>query len=87
MSTFHLKISTPDGLLFDGEVERVRARMIDGEGWLRDGLRCKLTVIPCRGYTHRSRYRLPTAPSPNLPNMRAVYLYPSLCFFEGTPVS
>ena len=62
------------------------ARMIDGEGWLRDGLRCKLTVIPCRGYTHRSRYRLPTAPSPNLPNMRAVYLYPSLCFFEGTPV-
>ena len=63
------------------------ARMIDGEGWLRDGLRCKLTVIPCRGYTHRSRYRLPTAPSPNLPNMRAAYLYPSLCFFEGTPVS
>lgn len=63
------------------------ACMIDGEGWLRDGLRCKLTVIPCRGYTHRSRYRLPTAPSPNLPNMRAVYLYPSLCFFEGTPVS
>ena len=63
------------------------ARMIDSEGWLRDGLRCKLTVIPCRGYTHRSRYRLPTAPSPNLPNMRAVYLYPSLCFFEGTPVS
>lgn len=63
------------------------ARMIDGEGWLRDGLRCKLTVIPCRGYTHRSRYRLPTASSPNLPNMRAVYLYPSLCFFEGTPVS
>ena len=63
------------------------ARMIDGEGWLRDGLRCKLTVIPCRGYTHRSRYRLPTAPSPNLPTMRAVYLYPSLCFFEGTPVS
>ena len=63
------------------------ARMIDGEGWLRDGLRCKLTVIPCRGYTHRSRYRLPTAPSPNLPNMRAVFLYPSLCFFEGTPIS
>ena len=63
------------------------ARMIDGEGWLRDGLRCKLTVIPCRGYTHRSRSRLPTAPSPNLPNMRAVYLYPSLCFFEGTPIS
>lgn len=31
MSTFHLKISTPDGLLFDGEVERLRVRMIDGD--------------------------------------------------------
>lgn len=31
MSTFHLKISTPDGLLFDGDVERLRVRMIDGD--------------------------------------------------------
>ncbi len=31
MSTFHLKISTPDGLAFDGEVERLRVRMIDGD--------------------------------------------------------
>lgn len=31
MSTFHLKISTPDGLKFDGFVERLRVRMIDGD--------------------------------------------------------
>ena len=63
------------------------ARMIDGEGWLGDGKHCSLRVIPCANYTHRTRYELPVKPSPNLPNMRAVYLYPSLCFFEGTPVS
>lgn len=47
----------------------------------------RLVVIPCRNYTHKSRYVLPVKPSPNLPDMQAVYLYPSLCFFEGTPVS
>ena len=63
------------------------ARMINGEGWLDRGKQCTLQVIPCRHYTHRMHYQLPVAPSPNLPNMRAVYLYSSLCFFEGTPVS
>ncbi len=64
------------------------ARMANGEGWLKDGKKVRLlTVIPCAGYTHRTHYRLPIAPSPNLPNMQAVYLYPSLCYFEGTPVS
>lgn len=63
------------------------ARMIDGEGWLGNGKHCSLRVVPCANYTHRTRYELPVKPSPNLPNMRAVYLYPSLCFFEGTPVS
>jgi uncharacterized protein YbbC (DUF1343 family) len=47
----------------------------------------RLVVIPCRNYTHKSRYILPIKPSPNLPNMQAVYLYPSLCLFEGTPIS
>jgi uncharacterized protein YbbC (DUF1343 family) len=46
-----------------------------------------LTVIPCLNYTHKSRYTLPVKPSPNLPDMQSVYLYPSLCLFEGTPVS
>ncbi|WP_431211188.1 exo-beta-N-acetylmuramidase NamZ family protein [Puia sp. P3] len=47
----------------------------------------RLIVIPCRNYTHKSRYTLPVKPSPNLPNMQSVYLYASLCLFEGTPVS
>lgn len=63
------------------------ALMINGEGWLPDGMKCDLTVIKCRNYTHRSKYVLPVKPSPNMPDMRSVYLYPSLCYFEATPVS
>ena len=63
------------------------ARMINGEGWLGGKKQCKLTVIPCENYTHATRYRLPIAPSPNLPNMQSVYLYPAICLFEGTCVS
>ncbi len=63
------------------------ARMINGEGWLEGGRQCGLEVIPCAGYTHSTPYALPVRPSPNLPNMRAIYLYPSICFFEGTVAS
>lgn len=63
------------------------ARMVNGEGWLPEGRTCDLTVIPCRNYTHQTMYRLPIPPSPNLPNMKSVYLYPSICYFEATPVS
>ena len=63
------------------------ALMINGEGWLDGGLECELTVIPCIGYTHSIRYDLDVNPSPNLPDMRAIYLYPTLCFFEGTTFS
>lgn len=63
------------------------ARMVNGEGWLPEGRTCNITVIPCRNYTHQTPYRLPVPPSPNLPNMKAVYLYASLCYFEATPVS
>jgi uncharacterized protein YbbC (DUF1343 family) len=63
------------------------ASLVNGEGWLANGMHCDLTVIPCVHYDHRSFYQLPVKPSPNLPNMRSVYLYPSLCFFEGTVVS
>jgi len=63
------------------------AGMINGEGWLAGGLRCALTVVPCEGYDHSSFYRLPVPPSPNLPTMSAVYLYPTLGLFEGTIVS
>ena len=60
------------------------ARMAVGEGWCAA---CDLTVVPCRHYTHAIEYILPVAPSPNLPNQQAIYLYASLCLFEGTPVS
>ena len=63
------------------------ATMANGENWLRDNLKCDLTVIKCKNYTHAKLYRLPIKPSPNLPDMRSVYLYPSTCYFEGTPVS
>ncbi len=63
------------------------AQMAMGEGWLKDGKTLPLTVIPCDNYTRNTRYRLPVAPSPNLPNMLSIYLYPSICYFEGTPVS
>ena len=63
------------------------AQMINGERWLPEHLKCDLTVIKCRNYTHQSRYVLPIRPSPNLPNMRSIYLYPSMCYFEATPVS
>ncbi|MBR5480863.1 MAG: DUF1343 domain-containing protein [Bacteroidaceae bacterium] len=60
------------------------AFMATGEGWVPP---CGLTVIPCSGYSHQSFYKLPVAPSPNLPNMASIYLYPSTCYFEGTCVS
>ncbi|MEG1645097.1 MAG: DUF1343 domain-containing protein [Alistipes sp.] len=60
------------------------ARMAIGEGWTKA---CGLTVIPCRNYTHQTPYVLPVAPSPNLPTQHAIYLYPSMCLFEGTVMS
>ena len=62
------------------------ALMLNGEKWLKTPP-CKLTVVPVANYTHDSIYRLPVAPSPNLKNMDAIYLYPSVCFFEGTKIS
>ena len=63
------------------------ARMLNGEGWLKGGIQCVLIVIPCQNYTHSTYYTLPVKPSPNLPNQNSVYLYPSICFFEGTSLS
>ncbi len=63
------------------------AHMINGEGWLKDSLTCNLKQVKCEKYTHKTYYDLPVKPSPNLPNLRSVYLYPSLCFFEGTCIS
>ena len=63
------------------------ALMINGEGWLGDGLKCDLTVIPVKNYTRHTPYVLPVRPSPNLPNAQSVRLYPSLALFEATSIS
>lgn len=63
------------------------ARMINGEDWLAGGIRCNLAVVTLQHYTHNTRYALPVPPSPNLPNAESIYLYPSLCLFEGTNIS
>jgi uncharacterized protein YbbC (DUF1343 family) len=63
------------------------AEMANSEGWLKHGVKCRLTVIKCKNYSHDTLYDLPVKPSPNLPNQNSVYLYPSICFFEGTTLS
>lgn len=62
-------------------------KMINGEAWLKDGIKCELKVISVSNYKRDDEYSLPIKPSPNLPNDVAINLYPSLCFFEGTNVS
>lgn len=63
------------------------AGMINGEGWLKDSVKADLEVVTIEDYTHCDLYQLPINPSPNLQTMESVYLYPSLCLFEGTTVS
>ena len=63
------------------------AQMINGEGWLKNKMKADLKVIPLNHYNHKMRYTLPVKPSPNLPNDRAINLYPSTCLFEGTNVN
>ena len=75
------------------------AQMVNGMHWLEytldergyyisnPVLECDLHVVKCLNYDHSKHYRLPVKPSPNLPNMRSIYLYPSICYFEGTNLS
>lgn len=63
------------------------AGMINGEGWLANGVKCDIEVIKLQNWKHSDSYSLPIRPSPNLPNDQAVRLYPSLCLFEGTTIS
>ena len=63
------------------------AQMAVGKGWLGTKAECKLQVVPCLYYTHHTLTDIQVPPSPNLPNLRSIYLYPSLCFFEATPIS
>ncbi len=79
--SFH-KIAMIHGLTV-GEL----AHMINGEGWLENGVQCDLTVIPVKNYDHTMQYELPVIPSPSLPNHTSIRLYMSLCLFEGTDIS
>jgi len=63
------------------------ANMINNEGWLANGIKSDLTVIPVSGWDHKQSYSLPVRPSPNLPTDNSIMLYPSLGLFEGTVVS
>lgn len=67
------------------------AKMVNGEGWLAGGAKCRLIVVPCKGYTHDMTWAQTglkwIAPSPNLATEYAAYLYPILCWYEGMPVS
>ncbi len=63
------------------------ANMINGESWLKNGIKCNLTIIPCKNYTHQTPYSLPVKPSPNLNNDTSIRIYPSLCLLEPTDVS
>ncbi len=63
------------------------ARMINGEKWLKNGVKADISIIPIKNWDHSMPYSLPIKPSPNLPNDLAIRLYPSLCFFEGTKIS
>ena len=63
------------------------AQMIQGENWMGEDKKCRLTIVKLKGYTHQTMYKLPIRPSPNLATMESVYLYPSLGLFEGTNVS
>jgi len=61
--------------------------MVNGEGWLKDKIKVDLKVIPCKGYKHTDFYYVPEKPSPNLSTQASIYLYPTLCLFEGTALS
>ncbi|WP_229254645.1 exo-beta-N-acetylmuramidase NamZ family protein [Dyadobacter linearis] len=63
------------------------AQMINGEGWLKNKMQCKLKIIKINNYTHDTPYTLPVLPSPNLNTQQSIMLYPHICMFEGTIVS
>jgi uncharacterized protein YbbC (DUF1343 family) len=63
------------------------AKMANGEGWLKDKVKCKLKIIPVANYSHSMDYVLPVKPSPNLNTQQSIMLYPSTCLFEGVYVN
>ncbi|MFI5135985.1 MAG: exo-beta-N-acetylmuramidase NamZ domain-containing protein [Chitinophagales bacterium] len=86
-SAFHSFVGVDPVPIVYGMTPAEYASMLNGEHWLKNGEQCDLHYVLCENYTHKTLYQLPVNPSPNLRNMTAIYLYPSLCLFEGTEVS
>jgi len=86
-TTFHSFVGMHPIPIVHGMTIAEYATMCNYEGWLGNGISCSLFTSPMLNYTHNLTYDLPIKPSPNLPNSRAINLYPSLCLFEGTTVS
>ena len=63
------------------------AQMANGQGWLKDGVKANIKIIPVANYNHDMPYELPVPPSPNLNTQQSILLYPSLCMFEGTYIN
>ncbi|MFW5778088.1 MAG: exo-beta-N-acetylmuramidase NamZ domain-containing protein [Bacteroidota bacterium] len=63
------------------------AQMVNGQGWLENQRTCEIHIVKVENYKRDMYYQVPDIPSPNLPDMTSILLYPGLCFFEGTPVS
>jgi uncharacterized protein YbbC (DUF1343 family) len=63
------------------------AQMANGEGWLKDKVKCNIKIIPVANYDHDMPYTLPVKPSPNLNTQQAILLYPSTCMFEAVYVN
>jgi len=86
-SAFHSFVGVDPIPIVYGMTPAEYALMLNGEHWLNNGAQCKLQYVLCENYDHNTMYRLPVNPSPNLRNMTAIYLYPSVCLFEGTMAS
>jgi uncharacterized protein YbbC (DUF1343 family) len=67
------------------------ARMFNGQGWLKDGVKADLVVIPMKDWRRGMWYdRMGLKfikPSPNMVSLEAAAVYPGLCLLEGTNVS
>jgi uncharacterized protein YbbC (DUF1343 family) len=67
------------------------ARMIDGEGWLANGVKADPTVVSMTGWRRDMWYDVTglsfIKPSPNMPDLETAAVYPGLCLLEGTNVS
>ncbi|RFZ95107.1 DUF1343 domain-containing protein [Mucilaginibacter conchicola] len=63
------------------------AQMINGEGWLKNKVKCKLKLVKVGNYNRNMDYTLPVNPSPNLNTQQSILLYPHICFFEGSKLS